>query len=124
MLHILISTNIPSQYSQFFDIKKKLLNDLKFLICWCIYIFIDTILAVALPPSPPEVVEGNERSMTIKWKAPIDDGGLPITSYNIEARTTGGDWQTWEMLDNPSTRAVVQKLQKGMEYQFRYDTFF
>ena len=62
--------------------------------------------------------------MTIKWKAPIDDGGMPITSYNIEARTTGGDWQTWEMLDNPSTRAVVQKLQKGMEYQFRYDTFF
>jgi hypothetical protein len=31
--------------------------------------------------------------MTIKWKAPIDDGGAPITAYHIEARTVGGEWQ-------------------------------
>ena len=57
--------------------------------------------------------------MSIKWKAPIDDGGMPVMGYHIDARTTGGEWQTWEMLDNPSTKATLQKLQKGMEYQFR-----
>ncbi len=36
-------------------------------------------LGESLPPSAPEVVDGNERQMTIRWNAPIDDGGRPIT---------------------------------------------
>ena len=38
------------------------------------------------------------------------------------SRTTGGQWQIWEQLDIkevPSRRAVMSKLQKGQEYQFR-----
>jgi len=66
------------------------------------------------------VTEYNERSMTLKWKAPIDDGGMPITAYNIEAKTTaGGEWQIWECLDTPVTTVTLQRLQKGQEYQFR-----
>ena len=34
-------------------------------------------------------------------------------------RSTGGEWQIWECLDTPDTRAVMQKLAKGQEYQFR-----
>ena len=76
--------------------------------------------AVSLPPSQPDVTEYNERSMTLKWKAPIDDGGMPITAYNIEAKTTaGGEWQIWECLDTPVTSVTLQRLQKGQEYQFR-----
>ena len=45
--------------------------------------------AVSLPPSAPQVVSGNERSMAIRWNAPIDDGGAPITGYHVEARTQG-----------------------------------
>jgi len=74
---------------------------------------------VSLPPSQPDVVEWNERCMTITWKAPIDDGGMKITAYTVEARSTGGEWQIWECLDTPDTRAVMQKLAKGQEYQFR-----
>jgi len=74
---------------------------------------------VSLPPSQPDVTEWNERSMTLKWKPPIDDGGMPVYAYNVEARTTGGEWQIWECLDTPETRATMQKLQKGQEYQFR-----
>lgn len=75
---------------------------------------------VSLPPSAPEVIDWNERSMTIKWKAPIDDGGAPITGYHIEARTVGGgEWQAWEMVDGATTRVSLQKLQRGQEYQFR-----
>ena len=75
---------------------------------------------MSLPPSQPDVTEYNERSMTLKWKAPIDDGGMPITAYNIEAKTTaGGEWQIWECLDTPVTTVTLQRLQKGQEYQFR-----
>jgi len=74
---------------------------------------------VSLPPSQPEVTEWNERCMTLRWKDPIDDGGMPVTNYNIEARTTGGPWQIWETLDTKENTAVMQKLQKGQEYQFR-----
>merc|ERR1711970_1709285 len=74
---------------------------------------------VSLPPSQPEVTEWNERAMTIKWNSPIDDGGMPITGYTVEARTTGGEWQIWDTLDIPSNEITLQKLQKGQEYQFR-----
>ena len=57
--------------------------------------------------------------MTIKWKAPIDDGGAPITTYHIEARAVGSEWQAWEMVDSATTRLTLQKLQRGQEYQFR-----
>ena len=46
-------------------------------------------LAVSLPPSQPDVTDYNERSMTLRWRAPIDDGGMKITAYNIEAKTAG-----------------------------------
>lgn len=74
---------------------------------------------VALPPCQPEVTEWNERCMTLKWMSPIDDGGMPVYAYNVEAKTTGGEWQIWECLDTPETTAIMQKLQKGQEYQFR-----
>lgn len=74
---------------------------------------------VSLPPSQPDVTEWNERAMTIKWNSPIDDGGMPITGYTVEARTTGGEWQIWDTLDIPSNEITLQKLQKGQEYQFR-----
>jgi len=74
---------------------------------------------VSLPPSQPEVTEWNERAMTIKWNHPIDDGGMPVTGYVLEARVVGSDWQVWDVLDTPCNSTTVQKLQKGNEYQFR-----
>ena len=47
------------------------------------------VSAVSLPPSQPDVTDYNERSMTLRWRAPIDDGGMKITAYNIEAKTSG-----------------------------------
>jgi len=74
---------------------------------------------VSLPPSQPDVTDYNERSMTLRWRPPIDDGGMKITAYNIEAKTQGGDWQIWECLDTAATTVTLQKLVKGQEYQFR-----
>ena len=44
---------------------------------------------MSLPPSQPDVTDYNERSMTLRWRPPIDDGGMKITAYNIEAKTQG-----------------------------------
>jgi len=74
---------------------------------------------VSLPPSQPDVIEWNQRCMTIRWMDPIDDGGMPVTGYTIECRCNGGPWQLWETLDSKENKAVMQKLQKGAEYQFR-----
>jgi len=74
---------------------------------------------VTLPPGQPEVTEWNERAMTIRWSPPIDDGGMPLTSYILEAKAVGGDWQLWDIIEIPTNTAKVQKLQKGTEYQFR-----
>merc|ERR1711953_549645 len=66
------------------------------------------------------VTEWNERSMTLVWDDPIDDGGTAITGYVIEAKRPGvGNWQIWETLDCKDNKVVLQKLTKGHEYQFR-----
>ena len=51
---------------------------------------------------------------------------LPVTELSqtlIEiSRAAGGEWQVWEQLsinEVPLRRAVMTKLQKGQEYQFR-----
>ena len=77
--------------------------------------------AIPLPPGAPNVVDWSERHMDIEWSVPLDDGGAPITAYHIEAKSKNedDDWQLWETIDTNRTKASVQKLLKGREYQFR-----
>ena len=78
------------------------------------------ILAIPLAPGAPSVKDWSERHMALQWKEPIDDGGLPITGYHVEAKANNGeDWQLCEVIDTPVTRATVQGIQQGIEYQFR-----
>jgi len=76
---------------------------------------------IPLPPGAPNVVDWSERHMDIEWSVPLDDGGAPITAYHIEAKSKNedDDWQLWETIDTNRTKASVQKLLKGREYQFR-----
>lgn len=39
-------------------------------------------------PSQPTVKDSGRDFITIQWKAPSDDGGSPITGYEIERRDT------------------------------------
>ena len=76
--------------------------------------------AIPLAPGAPTVKDWSERHMALEWKEPIDDGGLPITGYHVEAKANNGeDWQLCEVIDTPVTRATVQGIQQGIEYQFR-----
>jgi len=57
--------------------------------------------------------------MDLTWSAPLDDGGSPLTGYQLEARLNGGEWQLWELLPPSETTANLQMLIPNTEYQFR-----
>ena len=38
------------------------------------------------PPSQPEVVDRNRTFIELKWEPPTNDGGSPITGYDIERK--------------------------------------
>jgi len=75
---------------------------------------------IPLPPGAPDVTDWSERHFNLKWKEPIDDGGMPITGYHVEVKANNGeDWQLCEVIDTPVTKATVNGVQRGIEYQFR-----
>ena len=38
------------------------------------------------PPSQPEVVDRDRTFIELKWEPPTNDGGSPITGYDIERK--------------------------------------
>lgn len=67
------------------------------------------------------VLRGLSReSVTIEWKPPLDDGGLPLTKYAIERRE--GDVDSWVKVadvDRDVDTYCVQRLNENSEYMFR-----
>ncbi|VDP00825.1 unnamed protein product, partial [Schistosoma curassoni] len=57
--------------------------------------------------------------ITLRWKAPEDDGGEPITNYVLQKRRKGSD--NWEKVSGflNSPNATVRNLEEGTEYEFR-----
>ena len=43
-------------------------------------------------PDPPEIVQVNKNSVSLRWKPPRDDGGAEITNYVIEYRIEGTNY--------------------------------
>lgn len=44
-------------------------------------------------PGRPVIEDYDKDRAEIKWTAPKNDGGSPITKYVIEKRPKGGDWE-------------------------------
>lgn len=58
--------------------------------------------------------------MTLDWKPPLDDGGLPIENYVIEKFDTAtGHWVPAAKVKGNETKATVDGLIPGHEYKFR-----
>ncbi len=51
-------------------------------------LFID---APGTPQGPLEAVDIMADEVTLKWKAPADDGGEPVKNYILEKRIVGTD---------------------------------
>lgn len=53
-----------------------------------------TVLYCGVPPGPPgqpTKVIGTLTSITIAWTAPTDNGGAPLTNYNVKIDSGNGN---------------------------------
>ncbi|XP_049301025.1 twitchin isoform X6 [Anopheles funestus] len=82
-----------------------------------------TVLDRPDPPQGPMVYEEiTEKSVTISWKPPLDNGGSELTGYVVEKKdlTHGGGWVPAVAYVSPKyTHTVVPRLNKGNKYEFR-----
>lgn len=66
--------------------------------------------------------------MDLEWKAPISDGGAPISEYQIEKRDKSGNWIPCGTVPGNQTKGTASGLIPGQTYQvttlvhwFNYD---
>ena len=66
----------------------------------------------ALPPSPPlnvTAVAGHAGEVLVSWELPVDDGGSPITYYQVQwSRSGTGGWSNACRSDGPSDLSCTQ----------------
>uniref|UniRef100_A0A8C5DTH0 Titin n=1 Tax=Gouania willdenowi TaxID=441366 RepID=A0A8C5DTH0_GOUWI len=82
--------------------------------------FNEPVIATAEPASPKrlDILDTTDSSVTLGWLKPEHDGGSRIQGYVIEAKPKGGDkWMVVTTTKNLTY--VVDKLNKGDEYDFR-----
>ncbi len=81
-------------------------------------------LTPGLPATPDKpTVEPGNRSLTVKWTAPADNGS-PITDYDVEYRTFSqaklGNWVHWNPSEtSTSTTTTITGTDNGTDYQTR-----
>lgn len=75
-------------------------------------------------PKPPQgkvdFVECSSKCITMKWKAPRDNGGQKVTSYVIERRIAGKkSWTKVGEVDGDTTTFCNDKVEEGKAYEYR-----
>lgn len=82
-----------------------------------VYIFVDKPSA---PQGPMRIKEINSDSVTIEWSKPSDDGGLDISSYQVERCNVGKMiWSKVADVNHDMSAYSIQKLHEDAEYMFR-----
>ncbi|XP_046554802.1 titin-like [Haliotis rubra] len=75
------------------------------------------------PPGPPESItaaDSTANSVTLKWKPPKTDGGLPIKEYIVERRDKKyGSWIKQDVTRGSVLTLEVTRLTEGTPYFFR-----
>ncbi|XP_072529480.1 immunoglobulin superfamily member 22-like [Salminus brasiliensis] len=75
-------------------------------------------------PKPPQgkvdFLECSGKCITMKWKAPRDNGGKKVTSFIIERRMTGKkSWIKVGEVDGETTTFCNDMVEEGKPYQYR-----
>ncbi|VVC89475.1 unnamed protein product [Leptidea sinapis] len=70
-------------------------------------------------PSVPTIEDWDVDRVDLKWEAPKNNGGAPITGYVIEKKDKFGTWQEALVTTTPECKARVPDLKEGNTYQFR-----
>jgi len=70
-------------------------------------------------PEPPEALQASDSSVTLTWAAALKDGGLPVTSFRIEVRVEGTNYDNRGFVVGNQDSIVVDQLMAGTKYRFR-----
>merc|ERR1711962_1531751 len=77
-------------------------------------------------PGEPAIVDFDNKSVTLKWAKPKDDGGRPISHYIIQKKDKFGGWFDALVTDDTNCTATIDDLEarvpglsEGKWYQFR-----
>ena len=77
-------------------------------------------------PGEPEITDFDNKSVTLKWAKPKDDGGRPITHYVIQKKDKFGGWFDALVTDDKNCHATIDDLEarvpglsEGKWYQSR-----
>ena len=76
----------------------------------------------ATPPSAPTIgaVTAGDGQVEVQWTAPGDNGGAPLSGYNVEVQDAAGVPVGGMRVAGPgATSLVVDGLTNGTEYRFR-----
>ncbi|XP_023324296.1 twitchin isoform X2 [Eurytemora carolleeae] len=81
------------------------------------------------PPSEPRepgIVDFDNKSVTLRWNKPVDDGGRPITHFVIQKKDQFGGWFDALITNDDHCCATIDELEarvpglsEGKWYQFR-----
>lgn len=81
---------------------------------------ITVLSAPGKPKGPLKVSDVTKTGCKVKWEKPEDDGGKPITAYQVEKLDlASGRWVPVGRTSADDTELDVKGLQEGHEYQFR-----
>ena len=76
--------------------------------------------AYTTPDAPTAVaVSSGKGSMTVTWTAPLSDGGLDISDYQVTWSIDGANWNGWAHTPSTATTATLSGLSNGTTYQVR-----
>ncbi|XP_013189442.1 uncharacterized protein LOC106134039 [Amyelois transitella] len=79
------------------------------------------LVTITAPPDPPKrvsVTRQVDKSVTLDWEPPEDDGGCRIGNYVVEYYRTG--WNVWlKATTSRKTNVTLFDLIEGSEYRFR-----
>jgi len=79
------------------------------------------IAAPAAPPGAPRLLRtyrGDHRARLV-WRAPLSNGGAPITGYVIEESLDGVQWNDVTGTMSTTANRLVEALENGVRYRFR-----
>lgn len=81
---------------------------------------VNVLAAPGKPKGPLKVEDITKDGCKLKWEKPEDDGGKPITAYQVEKfDKKTGRWVPVGRTSGNDTEIDVKGLQEGHEYQFR-----
>lgn len=70
-------------------------------------------------PSPPVPGKVTASSIALTWDQPESDGGSPVTSYVMEMKADGGNWEKVPHKSVSNLCAMVKDLNEDSAYEFR-----